>query len=104
LSIFLLTGGVVFGGERLGGTSNQDEVYDPARDSWGELAPMPMGVHGSGAATVGDTIYIPAGAPLNGGTTQTNGNQTRIVRRRFREFWDENEGWIGTAEQLLISA
>ena len=65
----------VFGGEKLGGTFNQAEAYDPAKEVWAELAPMPMSVHRTGAAAVGDTIYIPAGATLNGGTAQTNGNQ-----------------------------
>ena len=65
----------VFGGEKLGGTFNQTEAYDPAKNVWAELVPMPMSVHGTGAATVGDTIYIPAGATLNGGTAQTNGTQ-----------------------------
>jgi hypothetical protein len=54
---------------------NQTEAYDPANNVWAELVPMPMSVHGTGAATVGDTIYIPAGATLNGGTAQTNGTQ-----------------------------
>jgi hypothetical protein len=36
---------------------------------------MPVGRHGTNAATVGDSIYIPAGGPLNGGTAQTNANQ-----------------------------
>ena len=70
----------VFGGERLGGTFPQAEVYDPSIDKWAELTPMPMSVHGTGAATIGSTIYIPAGATLNGGTAQTNGNQAFILR------------------------
>ena len=70
----------VFGGERLGGTFNQAEVYDPAANVWAELAPMPMSVHGTGAVTISETIYIPAGATLNGGTAQTNGNQSFTLR------------------------
>jgi Kelch motif len=69
-----------FGGEKLGGTFNQSEVYDPAADVWAELAPMPMSVHGTGAAAVGNTIFIPAGATLNGGTAQTNGNMAFTLR------------------------
>jgi N-acetylneuraminic acid mutarotase len=70
----------VFGGERLGGTFNQAEVYDPAANVWAELAPMPMSVHGTGAVTISDTIYIPTGATLNGGTAQTNGNQSFTLK------------------------
>jgi hypothetical protein len=32
----------VFSGERLGGTFNQAEAYDPVSNVWAELAPMPM--------------------------------------------------------------
>ena len=65
----------VFGGERLGGVFNQSEMFDPATHRWSTLTPMPVGRHGTNAATVGDTIYIPAGGPLNGGAAQTNANQ-----------------------------
>ena len=64
----------------LGGTFNQGEVYDPATDVWAELTPMPMSVHRTGPAAVGDTIYIPAGATLNGGTAQTNGTQAFTLK------------------------
>ena len=70
----------VFGGERLGGTFSQVEAYDPAIDTWAELIPMPMSVHGTGAATIGGNIYVPAGATLNGGTAQSNGNQAFTLR------------------------
>jgi hypothetical protein len=70
----------VFGGERLGGTFNQAEAYDPVSNVWAELTPMPMSVHGTGAVTVGDTIYIPAGGSLNGGTAQTNGNESFTLK------------------------
>jgi N-acetylneuraminic acid mutarotase len=68
----------VFGGERLGGTFNQAQGYDPAASVW--AAPMPMSVHGTGAVIIGETIYIPAGATLNGGTAQTNGNQSFTLK------------------------
>jgi hypothetical protein len=63
-------------GERLGGTFNKAEAYDPLANVWAELAPMPMSVHGTGAVTIGDTIYIPAGGTSNGGAAQTNGIQS----------------------------
>lgn len=65
----------VFGGERLGGTYLQAEAYDPETNTWAELAPMPSPVHGTGAAVVGETIYIPGGGVLNGGTALTNALQ-----------------------------
>jgi len=39
-----------------------------------------MSVHGTGAVTISDTIYIPTGATLNGGTAQTNGNQSFTLK------------------------
>jgi hypothetical protein len=71
----------VFGSQRLGGTFNQAEAYDPVADVCAELAPMPMSVHGTGAVTIGDTIYIPGGGTLNGGTAQTNGNQSFTLKQ-----------------------
>lgn len=40
---------------------NNTEVYDTETDSWTKLAPMEVPRHGTGAATVGDAIYIPGG-------------------------------------------
>jgi N-acetylneuraminic acid mutarotase len=39
-----------------------NEAYDAATDSWAAHPPMPAPRHGTGAATVGGTIYVPGGA------------------------------------------
>lgn len=62
----------VFGGEGNAdntslGTFNQVEVYDPARDAWTELAPMPLPRHAIGAGVVGNRIYLPGGSIVQGG-------------------------------------
>jgi N-acetylneuraminic acid mutarotase len=61
----------VFGGEFFGpdgsGVHERSWVYDPATDSWQEIAPMPVPRHGLGAVTVGDAIYVVAGAAEAGG-------------------------------------
>ena len=61
----------VFGGEGNAdnplGTFNQVEVYDPARDVWTQLAPMPLPRHAFGAAAVGNRIYLPGGSISQGG-------------------------------------
>jgi hypothetical protein len=41
---------------------------------------MPPSVHGTGAVTIGETIFIPAGGTLNGETAQTNGNQAFTLK------------------------
>ncbi len=60
----------VFGGEgnaaRPDGVFPQNEVYDPRTDRWETMAPMPTPRHGIGAVAVGDRIFVPGGATLQG--------------------------------------
>ena len=53
---------IAIGGE--GPTSVFDEVerYDPATDSWSELAPLPGGRHGLAAGVFRRTLYAIGGA------------------------------------------
>jgi len=61
------------GGEYVGGVFPNNEAYDPQHDTWHSYAPLPHGGrHGTGAAAVGDRIYLPAGAPVPGGSRQSN--------------------------------
>jgi N-acetylneuraminic acid mutarotase len=46
------------------GVYGENEVYDTTRDSWQQLAPMRTPRHGTAAATVDGTIYVPGGAPM----------------------------------------
>jgi N-acetylneuraminic acid mutarotase len=46
------------------GVFGQWEVYDATTDTWSALPDMPTPRHGSGAAAVGDVIYIPGGATV----------------------------------------
>lgn len=61
---------VVAGGEGNTGASSgvfpQVEGYDPAADVWAALAPMKTPRHGTGAAVVGDRLYVPGGATVQG--------------------------------------
>lgn len=43
------------------GVFGDNEVYDTTTNSWRALAPMPTPRHGTGAATVGSTVYVPGG-------------------------------------------
>ncbi len=60
----------VFGGEgnssRADGVFAEVESYDIATNSWRAEPPMPTPRHGIGAAVIGATIYIPAGATVQG--------------------------------------
>jgi hypothetical protein len=48
-----------------------NEGYDPAANRWTDYAPLPQGRHGTGAGVVGDKLYVPAGAPVPGGSQQS---------------------------------
>lgn len=62
------------GGEARGMASAYatDEGYDPATNGWSEYAPLPEGRHGTGGAVVNGRLYVPAGAPVPGGSRQSN--------------------------------
>ncbi|MGK4003222.1 kelch repeat-containing protein [Sorangium sp. So ce1036] len=48
------------------GIFDDNEAYDTARDAWEVLAPMRTPRHGTGAAAVGATIYVPGGGTQQG--------------------------------------
>jgi N-acetylneuraminic acid mutarotase len=62
------------GGEQSGMTSafTTNEAYDPSTNSWSEFSPLPQGRHGTGAAVLDGRLYVPAGAPIPGGSRQSN--------------------------------
>lgn len=62
----------IFGGE--GNPANgsrgvfpNNEVYDTRKNTWEELAPMPVPRHGTGAVAVKGVVYIPGGGDAIGG-------------------------------------
>jgi N-acetylneuraminic acid mutarotase len=68
----------VFGGEgnranAETGLFDQVEVFDAKTEVWFVLAPMRPARHGMGAASLGDRIYVPGGATIEGfGATATS--------------------------------
>jgi hypothetical protein len=60
----------VFGGEgnaaRPDGVFPQNEAYDPRTNTWETLAAMPTPRHGIGAVALGDRIFVPGGATVQG--------------------------------------
>ena len=55
---------VVLGGECYNGRPfDHNEAFDVKTNRWSTLAPMPSGRHGIMAATDGQTIFVPGGAP-----------------------------------------
>jgi N-acetylneuraminic acid mutarotase len=48
------------------GVFEEVEAYDPERDAWATLAPMPTPRHGIGAARVGDRVHVPGGGAVEG--------------------------------------
>ena len=57
----------IFGGETREVTFAAAEAYDPATDSWTELAPLPTPRHGFGAVVHDGQILTLMGAPTAGG-------------------------------------
>jgi hypothetical protein len=59
---------LVVGGEgnpdAANGVFPQAELYDPARDRWSTLEPMPTPRHGTGGAGLGNRLYVPGGADV----------------------------------------
>ncbi|HEY7371754.1 MAG TPA: kelch repeat-containing protein [Polyangia bacterium] len=66
---------VIVGGEgnardiNINGVFPDTDVYDPIADSWRVMAPMRTPRHGTGAAGVGNKLYVPGGATAQGGGT-----------------------------------
>jgi N-acetylneuraminic acid mutarotase len=48
------------------GVFPQTEGYAPATDRWTRMPAMPVARHGLGAAGIGDTLYVPGGATVQG--------------------------------------
>lgn len=65
---------VAMGGEQAGMTVafNSNFSYDPTSDRWSEDAPLPEGRHGTGAVVLDARVFVPAGAPVPGGSRQSN--------------------------------
>jgi N-acetylneuraminic acid mutarotase len=55
----------VFGGE-IPAIHAEIEAYDPASDTWEQLAPMPTPKHGIWASVFGNTFHLPGGATVQG--------------------------------------
>ncbi|MEM8487514.1 MAG: kelch repeat-containing protein [Bacteroidota bacterium] len=66
----------VFGGEFFnntgGGVYSECWMYDPATDAWSSIADMPVPRHGLGAVTVGEEVFVLAGATQAGGSGTSN--------------------------------
>lgn len=65
---------VVIGGETPGRQSahNEVEAYDPKRDAWITLPPLPAGRHGTQPVLVGDAIHVVSGSLAPGWGHEVN--------------------------------
>jgi hypothetical protein len=75
MAVALYDGGIfAIGGEASGMASAYavNERYSPAGNNWTEFSPLPEGRHGTGAAVIGRRIYVPGGAPVPGGSRQSD--------------------------------
>jgi N-acetylneuraminic acid mutarotase len=58
--------------------SSANDVYDPATDSWSQMAPIPIPVEGYASAVLDDKIYIISGGTFLFGTTYDPINYVQI--------------------------
>ncbi|HEX3457812.1 MAG TPA: hypothetical protein VHR97_07625 [Candidatus Baltobacteraceae bacterium] len=75
MAVALYNGGIfAIGGEASGMAAAYaaNERYNPAGNNWTEFSPLPQGRHGTGAAVIGRRIYLPGGAPVPGGSRQSD--------------------------------
>ena len=63
---------VVLGGEADKDTYNENEAYDLKTGKWLTLKPMPTGLHGFGAAAIGDRLHVATGAKGRDGRDLTD--------------------------------
>jgi hypothetical protein len=75
---------LVMGGEHnptsATGTFEENEAYAPDTDTWSTLKLLPTPRHGFGAAVFDDAVYTPGGAPVNGGSQQSDVNEVFTLR------------------------
>ncbi|HEY6326278.1 MAG TPA: kelch repeat-containing protein [Candidatus Cybelea sp.] len=63
------------GGEQAGMSAafNSNFSYNPNTEAWSvDQLSLPEGRHGTGAAAINDRLFVPAGAPVPGGSRQSN--------------------------------
>lgn len=59
----------VIGGSKLGGCSNQVELFDPEKNQWSAGADKPLAVADAGGAVLDGKIYVPGGLLSTGSPT-----------------------------------
>jgi hypothetical protein len=69
-------GGEAFGPDR---TFRENEIYDPAADTWSTGPPMPAGRHGLTAQASGNALFVIAGGET-AGLSVTGRNEALILR------------------------
>jgi N-acetylneuraminic acid mutarotase len=62
-----------------GSAFKDNEGYDLKTGQWIKLAPLPLGKHAFGAATIGNTVYFPGGSSTRGGEGVTAEMMTFIL-------------------------
>ena len=86
-----------------GAASDRVDVYDPAADRWEPGPPLPLGLHHSGMAAVGDRVYVA------GGYTNRQGQdwvaQSRVLSLASGErAWREEPGLGGARGGLAMAS
>jgi hypothetical protein len=95
---------VVAGGLTLdGAASDRVDVYDPAVNRWEPAPALPLGLHHSGMAAVGDRVYVAGGYTNRAGQDWVA--QSRVVSLGEGDrAWREEPALAGTRGGLAMAA
>lgn len=67
---------IVIGGETEGGAHDEVEAFNVQTGTWRNLQSLNLQRHSGGAAVIGSTLHVVAGATNRGGSPETNSHET----------------------------
>lgn len=86
-----------------GAASDRVDFYDPAANRWEPAPALPLGLHHSGMAAVGDRVYVAGGYTNRAGTEWVS--QSRVVSLGGGDRgWREEPALAGTRGGLALAA
>ena len=96
---------VVAGGLTLdGAASDRADIYDPAANRWEPAPALPLGLHHSGMATVGDRVYVAGGYTNRAGQDWVAQSRVLSLGRDDRAWREEPALAAGPRGGLALAA
>lgn len=96
---------VVAGGLTLdGAASDRADIYDPAANRWEPAPALPLGLHHSGMATLGDRVYVAGGYTNRAGQDWVAQSRVLSLGRDERAWREEPALAAGARGGLALAA